>query len=328
MGKLDQYKNGMFGFNTLSNRVDQYGLHADNEGQRGFARMSRIAADVWKDIYFQKLRVYKEKLLKIDLSTYTVAWPVDCLRVIGVNWVDCDGRKHYMAHDGQANTARVEIPLTAKCGCNKCGCTSDACSSFNANTYTEQDVEINGELFKAVTKARICPNGDIMQEITEPYAIEKEGVITVEYRTRNVLVENIDVKECGCIVDTPINRKKCFDFCGYPINYKCEKPEGKYKVDEDTHLIHFFDCDIKEALVKYVSNGEENCKEILIPDYAVNALYTGMFHYSIRFKLNVGAYEKIRAQQNFEEECMELVKFLNPLDLDAIREFQTTFAKW
>jgi hypothetical protein len=53
-----------------------------------------------------------------------------------------------------------------------------------------------------------------------------------------------------------------------------------------------------------------------------------MFDFSIQFKFNVGAYEKRMAADRFDQECMELVKFENPIDFEAIKNMQDTFPQW
>jgi hypothetical protein len=341
MSKFDQYRNGNFGVNALSHEVSRYCLRADNEGERSYARMSVIAEDVYRKIVRERMRVYKQKVVLLDGATSTFHYPSDCLRIVRVDWLDADNRRHYMEHDASINTKKLEVSPTAKCKCQKCNCTVDFCSSFSSNTLTEEDVTINGQVYKKVTKQRICPNGDIMQEITEPYGADagqigdEASVMGIQYRTREVLIEKLEMKDCGCIADTPENLRKCAQYCGVPPSCssdECEKyfqqREGKYRDDSETQTVYVWDCNARYALVSYVSNGEGRCEEIMIPEYYRDALYAGMFYFSIQFKTNIGAYEKRMADDKFDQECMELVKFENPIDMEAIRETQDTFTKW
>lgn len=334
MSNLDQFKCGKYGWNTLSNHTDGFMLRSFNNGRRYRPNMLRIAADYWKKIYFQSLRVFKEKLVCVDQATNTVEWPVDCVRVVGMNLIDKCGKKWYLQDDAKHNTAPLDRS-TAKCNCKSCNCNSEACDAFSANTYQEEDVEIAGDIYKKVIKMRVCESGDIMQETTEPYAIERNGAMVIEYRTKEEVIEHVTVKECGCVENTAENIHKCFTLCCWPEPDECDrncpvfiKPEGKYKVDEDRRMIYLYNCAPAQALIRYISDGEECAKEILIPDYAVPALYAGMYLGSIEYRSNVPAYEKRMAKIRFDEEVMELVKFLNPIDFDAIKKLQNSFSKW
>lgn len=335
MSQLDKYKCGNYGLDTLGNHTDRFMLRSFNNARKYYPNMLRIAADYWKKLYFQNLRVFKEKLVCVDPGMTTVRWPVDCLRIVGLNLVDNSGRKWYMEEDGKRNTAPLDL-TTAKCGCKQCNCTSEACDGFAANTFQEEDVEIGGQTYKRGIKMRVCPSGDIMKEITEPYAIERNGEMVIEYRTKEEVIENVTVKVCGCVENTPVNLEKCYTLCHWPEPEECHnecptlprRPRGKYKADKDLRLIYIFDCVPKQVLIRYVSDGEDCGAEILIPEYAAPALYAGMYLGSIEFRLNIPAYEKRMAKIRYDEEVSELLKFMWPLDFEKIKLLQHKFPKW
>jgi hypothetical protein len=251
MKNTEKYKHGEFGFYTLGDIVDRYMAHSFNNGRKHFKNMLIIGADAWKELYWKTLRVTKNKRIKVDRTTMTVRIPHDCMKVIAVKVLDDCYRAQSLTYDAYK---MIKAPVGDGCGCKKCSCNSEPCGVINGVSYLSEDVELGGETYQRVIKTKLCPNGDLVQEISEPFAQKNsEGEDVVVFRTYSTSVlAQLTLKPCGCVEPTLDNQRKCTDFCGCPVvccTPQCDPTEitvpankyGHYKIDMETGLIYLFD---------------------------------------------------------------------------------------
>lgn len=85
---------------------------------------------------------------------------------------------------------------------------------------------------------------------------------------------------------------------------------------------------ICQVIVEYLTNGETPGTEILVPEYAVNAMQVGMIYQMKFLNVRVGAQEKLDAKRAFKAEKMEVAKYLNPMSMDVLAKLQTNARLW
>lgn len=334
MTSKEQYKQGDYGFYSLSRVLDLYMAESFNVGRKYYKNMLIIAAGVYKELFWKALRTVKKKRVPIDAATMTVRLPHDCLRLVALRIkMDCD-LTEFLTYDARRYITPIQIPV---CGCKACGCTNPLCAELHDGfDYIEEDVTLGGVVYKRAIKTRLCANGDLLQEISEPYAVKgTEGAVTVSFRTRHELVETLTLKPCGCVEETALNAKKCcdtrgvlMDCCSVDCNGVTPGP-GTYKMDdEDPCHIYLFDTTATHLDIIYFTNGEECAEEILVPEYCKEAMFAGLYLGSIRFRSNVQSYEKRAARTEWAYEKQELFEFLNPLIPHEFIDLQYSFPKW
>jgi hypothetical protein len=327
MTDKDIYKRGEYGFVPLSDFVDRFMAHSFNNGRKYYKNMLLIAADTWKELYWKTLRVTRTKRVCVDHATHTVRIPTDCLKVIEVRIFDvCDNMQELTY-----NPRRQPKALAAKgCGCKKCDCTSSVCESMGTVAHLSEDIEFSGVIYQKLTKSKVCPNGDLVMEITEPFAKKDEnGGVQVVFRTYQNRVGSLAVKPCGCVENTVENNRVCCSALGTPISCcapTCKTGEGQYKIDGC--YIHFFDISCDYVDINYITNGEECMSEIMIPEYCREAMFAGLYLFSIRFRQTISPYEKRAAKTEWAMEKQELYEFLNPISAHDFNELQHQFPKW
>jgi hypothetical protein len=340
MSNLAQFKKNNFGFLRLSKIVDHFCVHSFNNDRKYFPNLLRIAEFTWKQIYWNDLRVPRNKLLLVDKSNNTVQIPADSLRIVGISVLDNCNHWQPLYVDEFYNT--METPKASTCGCNKCNCDSELCMVMSNIEHTEEQYVMNGQTFTRIINTKVCPNGELIKEITEVFLTENNVVADLfQLRTRIERVDVLEIKPCGCVDNTPANWKKCSEACGHPFlqnkHHKCCQPttiplgkplRGRYVIDEDLGVIHILDCDTDKVLVTHISNGEECGEELMIPEYAEETVLTGLYWRSIRFRNNVSGGEKMGAKIEHISAVQDLIEFLNPIVPHEFLDLQNREFKW
>lgn len=326
----EQLQNGLYAHYSLSDVVDRFMVRSFNNGRKYYNNFLLIAQDVWKELYWKTLRIPKTKVLPIDLTTMTVRIPGDCMKIFALRTPGNCGPE-YLKYNGQLDL----VPASKKtCGCKDCNCDSEACASMHGIQVMQEDVELGGQIYQRVIKTRVEGN-HIVHEIKEPYAVQNGPSTTITYDTHTESVATLDTKPCGCVIDSPENRRKCYDYSCCPVeccDTKCpdlrDRP-GEYKIDRERGLIYLYDSYAKKVTLTYASNGEEHAEEIMIPEYCMPAMYAGMYLGSIQFRTGQrGYYEVQAAERKFNYEKQELYEFLNPLIPHEFMQLQYKKTLW
>lgn len=346
MTNIEQYRHGDFGFLTIDEIVDDFMIHSFQDGRKYYPNMLRICADMWNRIYDKELRGFKSEYITVDKRTNSARLPIGYVRWYSLTAVDdCNNMQPLGYNEFYATTKK---PKKDKgCGCKSCSCNSDLCGSMAGIDIAYEDIDFNGTIYQKVIKTKKCANGDIIQEIKEPYVKknpdeEDSGDDTVDvivYRTFNKFIAKVDVKSCGCVIDTPENKKKCVSACGCAVSCCTDKnnntplwtgnsKEGKFKIDTERGVIWLMGVKADKLILSHTSNGGKDCKNMLIPEYAKDALMAGMWWGSHRFRKGVSLGEKREMKREFTNEVQELLEFLWPIVPNDMIELESQFHKW
>ena len=150
--------------------------------------------------------------------------------------------------------------------------------------------------------------------------------------------ESLVQQHCGCFFNwnTRHRREHCHQFlkdinanhrgeiklsdCGTRIYYKPEPRHHHCKPEE----IKFPDF----LLVNFQTNGETIGESVQVPEYALDALWAGMFHRITRRNARYGIGEKQEAERLANKEENLLLQFLNPLSLEWLGQLQDAEIKF
>lgn len=334
MKNAAKYKKGEFGFVPISKVVDEFLNDSFNDGRKYYTNFLKMAKRAWKKLYYMDLGITEKVVVYINKNTATAEIPAHSTLITAVFIVDDCRMKHQLSSNINLNT--TEIPEKPKgCGCTACNCDNDLCGSANAvNFYTEM-VDIDGTEYPKVYKTKLCSNGDIIEEITETLPKgDGAGGITIVTRTYNKYIGKVEVKPCGCVVNTVENNNKCAAACGckcsnitdYQLPVGNNK-FGHFAVDLERGILHLINVKQDYVIIEMQSDGEIEGEEIMIPEYGIDTITSGIYWRSLRFR-NVGIGEKNSAKIAHEVEIQELIEFLNPIDANGIKELQDHFMKW
>lgn len=155
---------------------------------------------------------------------------------------------------------------------------------------------------------------------------------------------NVEVKACGCIVDTSANCAKLKSCCGDILESCCTNslknlasatpyptapnPFGGYKFDESTGRIYLDDyfCGDK-VLISYYTDGSIN-GQYYIADWAVPAAMAGIYWRSIQFNKRVGLGEKSYAERQYGKAMDKLFREQNPFNIAELSRALQTATLW
>lgn len=355
---------------TLSEAVDRFLIRSGVLKKKYYSQYLVIAEEVWKDIFQNTLWVVKTVWQPMKLGTpYNyVEMPKDCQRLLGVGVTDNCDLIQPLFYNNQLNI--ISKPTQKKCGC---GCTScgGLCESVNSTTVTTTLIfTIAGVPYYETKWIKYCPNGDILEFTRTPtkrynslagdggdfntdymndYDIADPPFsdYTIEYIESQKKICKLEVKECGCPVESTTNEELFFDCCGFYVSQNCSCKRKKCNQFSpninDNHLgaIKMSECNTKiyytpshdwrsytkkefpdYLLVSYQTNGVTIGSETLMPQYALNLFFAEMDcarkEYNTAFSLG----EKQAAYYKKIDERNKIVAYLNPIDLVQLSDVQ------
>lgn len=337
----EKYKEGNYGYMPLTEVVNSYMNDSFNDGRKYMTNMLRIGADVWNKFYHRTLKIPKTKVLEINKSTNTADIPLYYDALPKVFIVDECNKLQQLFSDDNYNVVDMVIKPKRGCGCTKCNCDNEVCAASAQVTFVEEDVIINNQTYKHVTQRKLCSNGDIIEEVSGYVAqgsATQDGTFTVVPFKDRKFISNVAVKTCGCVINVPDNNEKVIDacrcavICCFPgknnqIPVALNK-HGHFKMDIERGVIHLIGVKQNKIIFSCNSNTKSD-EEIMIPEFALDFMKTGMHFRSLRFRNNIsdGKIQSAKREHSMEEQ--ELLEFLNPIDYVEWKEFKSGFfPKW
>jgi hypothetical protein len=320
--------------------VDDYMASTFNNSQKYFKNYLIHAKWVWKQLFLNSLDSTKHKYVPIDKTTtpYSVIVPKDCLRLFSVQLTNGCDQLVDMSENRKMNV--LPKPLAgAGCGCDTCNCDNSSCGSANEFTVRFVDHTIDGQVYTEKIWNKKSATGDIVEVRHIPV---KDYTDATHYTVK--IIESIktlcslDVKPCGCIVTSAANEEKlkrfnCFSIqkggaCSLDALEERICGNGEFKVEQGRIFLKNHNKNATHVILSYQTNGECPYEEILIPEYAVDAMHFGM-HFRVTALSNTNNRLATReAQRQFNMKVTELDEFLNPVDAREFMMFQGLIPKW
>jgi hypothetical protein len=197
--------------------------------------------------------------------------------------------------------------------------------------------------------------GDYNDDYNNDYDIEAAPfsdytVVTVKSQKK---ICSVEVLPCGCVAETPENEQLLTDTCGCSINWGCGlKKKHCRHYTENINNNYYGECKMSECgtkiyykpslhwkkvsdvefpeflLVNTQSNGLIPNEEVLVPDYALDALEAGIYWRSVRFNTSIPKVTKDDAYQQYMMETSLLTAFLYPISWIELGQVQNAVIRW
>lgn len=362
---------------TISEVTDRFMMRVGIDKKKHFARYLVLAQECWEDIFQNTLWVIKSVWVPLKAgSLYNYGdVPADCLRLLSVGTDDRCGLIQPLFYNNQLNV--VAKPTSKKCGCSCSDC-GGLCSDVNSTTTTTKLMfSIAGVDYYQKCWLQVCPNGDTIEwcetpakkynnivgdggdydedEYNEDYLIGNPPFsdYSIEYIKTQTKLCKLEVKPCGCPVESEENSQMFFDCCGFYINWGCHNKIKKCKQYSPNVNNNFFgevklsECGTKieykpsrnwkkvtdkeipdYMLVNYQTTGESVGSETLIPKYARNVMYAALDNGRKEYNSSFSQFEKTSAGYKYTDEKNKVVGYLNPIDLIFMAGVQDTAIRW
>lgn len=276
----------------------------------------------WKKLNENILRFRRSAFLKVDPNTHVAMLPKDFIEEDVVGYVN---RGNLIVPFGlNANLAPagyiVDPTLNNDC---KCQCGGEGCLSADVKyeLFTEE-VVIDGNTYVKTIKKMILPDGRYLQETTQPVATyDEQQNMTVEMQTSTKELCQVQVKDCGCVLNTQENLASLCS-CGctcifrgcddlenaYPINHTFD---GYYNVYRDLGIIQLNPTFCYDKLFTRYKGGLPVINgQYAVPEEAFEALvaFARMKYYENR--RDAGAFRG-ESNQKWKDERKELLRNKN-----------------
>jgi hypothetical protein len=93
-------------------------------------------------------------------------------------------------------------------------------------------------------------------------------------------------------------------------------------------VVKLYGVSAERLILCYQTNGDVDGEEVLVPEYAVDTLKVGIMSRQTLFSPLFTWDEKRKAKRFFETECMDLFKYLNPIDITEFRKLSSIIPVW
>ena len=324
---------------TLAEIVDQYMMLSFNDKRKYYLNYLVAAQWAWKELLWDTIWQVKSKYVDVDKTTtpYSIKVPKDMLRLLNVSVVDsCNNLQPYSVDNGM-NTL-VKPKLKQKCNCHGVnGCEDALCETIDSITIVMKDIMIDGIAYTEKIWTKRTPNGDLLQIRETPvknYA--SDGTFTVIIDTQEKLICSLEVNHVGCVLPTEKNVHLIITHCGACLPAcmemvcntdisKTPNPWGRFK--EECHNI-FVDTTEDQVIISYQTNGNCPGEEILVPEFAVDAVMFGIDYRVKAFRPGISIGERNEAEKAFGKYREKLDHFLHPIRMEAFMRIGWQFPKW
>lgn len=361
----------------LSEVVDNLLIDRQISKKKYMAAYMVMAKKEWQKLFRNTIWEVQSKWMTLKKGSpfNYIDKPEGASRILSISVEDRCKLIQPLFYNPQLNV--LDKPAQKKCGCKvDCGC-GGVCESASSMTYTTKVIfTINGTDYYEKSWLEVCKNGDVLEyketptkkynnttgdggdfnnDYNDDYDIEAAPfsdytVVTVKSQRK---ICKLEVKECGCPVETEENAQILNDSCGCNLNFSCTGKRkhcrqyfenidnnyfGEVKMGECGTKIYYrpspqwkkvSDVEFPEfLLVSYQTNGLNVPDEVMVPDYALDAIETGIYWRSIRFNTSVPSSTKDDAKYQYQMEVDKVVSYMNPVSLIELGKIQDIQIRW
>lgn len=291
-------------------RLQQFALH---EAARGLRKLLR-----------ETLRTgVRRVVLAVNHNTRSATLPPDFDTESFVGIIDARGFKVSLNVNNKIvdyqNIEDVSPPeLCAKCNQDK-----QICEDL---TVTEETtlVLVNGITAQQTVIKKLYPDGGYYLETIIPvWDMTSSGII---YTTTKEFVTALDLKDCGCLVESAANIEKikclCPDVWGCyfaSCDNSCVVDYGGYKIFEDTGLIYFDKANqFEKVYLEYYGFMVKKNGQFQVPEVAFETLVNWIKFKWVENKRNVPAWERQWTFNQYRRERENMSKIIGRISLSQI----------
>lgn len=323
---------------SLVEATNEYMLASFNDRRKYFINYLSHAKWIWKELMWNTLWAVKSKYVKVDTSTspHSIVIPKDMVRFINLSKEDdCKAVRSLSFND---NMSVLKKP-TGENLCEACGQDDYLGQCVSNITVVQKDVVIEGNTYVEKIWKKVCSNGDLVeirQTPTKSYTGEGDE-FEIAWETIQTYICKLEKKPCGCIKDTEQNKTLIITHCGCFLS-SCQhkmcdstlsKPYRKFgtiKVQDGRIYIENNTDDW--LILSYQTNGECEESELMIPEYALEALLFGIDYRAKALRPGTDRFEKRESAREYNKKISKLEEFLNPIIMTEFMNAQGNFPKW
>ena len=328
---------------TLAETVEDLLLRKFNQRRKNFANYLRIAQDIYKDIYRTILPTVSSRYVEVYPADANnkypyVIYPTEYAKFYGISVTNKHNQLLEVYYNNDLNVF-TKPPVKKKCGC----LTTDVSDCIDNLEVVITPKEIDGTTYYQKDWVVCCENGDVKQYSEIP--VKKYGITGGSYSDDygndydiisdggNVVVIQVyknlgrlETKDCGCPVESDVNKDLVFNKCGCYLGLKpkCCKVWYEKGPIRCTGEMKFSECgtkiylkDVKDDAGFVVIHGQLDpvkCgEEILVDDFARKPIWYGIEFESTVFA-NISETAKRENERRYEKAKTELFIYLNPID--------------
>jgi hypothetical protein len=261
--------------------------------------------------------------LLVNQNTWSATLPPDFDSEEGVYIIDRRGFKVPLKSNNKIvdykNIEDLEPPEL----CPKCNQNTQICQDL---TVTEETtlVVVNGITAQQTVIKKLYPDGSYyLETITPVWDIDSAGII---YTTAKEFITKLDLKDCGCLVETPANLEQvrclCPDvWCTYytPCDNNCIVDYGGYRIFEETGLIYFDKPhSFEKVYLEYWGFMVKKNGQYHVPEIAFETLVNFIKFKWVENKRNVPAWERQWTFNQYTRERANMEKVMGRIGLAQI----------
>lgn len=282
----------------------------------------------------------KHKYVEVDCTTSpsSILIPPDMVRFININVVDDCDKIRSLTFDENMNT--LPVPAIKK-GCKICGEVDVLSQCISDISLIQKDVVIDEETYVEKLWKRVSSTGCLVEIREVPVkkfeTAESESGYEIGYEKIEKHICQFDTKPCGCIKNTDENKELIKTHCGCLFNGCSAKlcdttfarkyaKFGAIKIEDGR--IWITGNEAKQVILSYQTNGECKDSELMIPEYAVNAVIFGIDYRSKALAPGFDRYEKRESEKAWNRAKQELEEFLNPIIMTEFINVQMAIPLW
>lgn len=320
----------------LDEVVELYCLHQFNDRKKHAAKYLPMAKLVWEDLLQKTLWNNQAQWMPVksgDPYPY-IDMPKNVSRFLGVFKVDDCGQLVPLPTNNRINV--VPKPPKNTCGCTAEGCScGNLCSGMNTMTYETKEVVIDGSTYEERTWIQVAGNGDTIRWREIPTATYDEaGVMTVTTEKHMEVICKLEVHECGCVKETELNKAlieeklgRCLGGCVSKIFNK-QDMHGleQYKFSDCGKKIYIVGAKATQYMVSFQRKTAADYTPV--PHYCLDAMFSGIYMRSTVWNPTKHPLEKRESKTAYDNAKLDVIKFLHPINLEALARVSGERRQW
>lgn len=274
---------------TANDLVDGLCVRIDDTDRKYKPKFLFYLKEIFQHLNLNIIRQTERVLLKVNPALKCIDVPDGYLGFSSISAPNRHGKFEPLIINPDIPTDDVvDIGASKKCGC-ECGCACDYCSSVrNYELISSQVAAImpggGMQEFTGTIRKKILKDGSYVREVTMPTQIFNNNVHTdTILQTTTEHLCHLDVKECGCIKESPANERLLFECCdANTIYFDCGgpirqlPPDSKfYKINQKGNRIHFpASFPYETVLLRFF--GDTKTRQLRIPYLAQKVVRFGI----------------------------------------------------
>lgn len=265
----------------------------------------------------------KKVTLTVNQSTRSATLPPDFDSEEGVYIINREGFKVPLKLNNKIVDSKNIEDIPCEDECPVCHQDKAICEDIKITEETVY-VVVNGITAQQTIIKKCYPNGDFYLETRIPvWDVESSGII---YTTTKEFITHIDLKDCGCIDETPENIDKirclCPDvWCTYyaPCDNNCIVDYGGYRIFDDNNIIYFDNpSHFVKVYIEYWGYMIKKNGQYHVPEFAFETLVEYGKDKWLWNKRNIPRWERQDQRAKYREERASMEKLMGRIGLSQI----------